>query len=75
MSKEISSEEYEVALDKEREEFFGSMEEIRLDAEQAVVKHGIPLEKFDEKWNEFITELDDSLVENFSLDRDPEDMP
>jgi len=75
MSKEISSEKYEVALDKEREEFFGSMEEIRLDAEQAVVKYGIPLEKFDEKWNKFITELDSSLVENFSLDRDPEDMP
>ena len=73
MSKEISSEIYEVALDKDREEFFESMREIHELIEKIASEHGIPLEAFDNLWEGFTTKLDDSLIENFSLDRDTED--
>ena len=73
MSKEISSEIYEVALDKDREEFFESLQEIHLSIEKIAGNHGIPLEVFDNLWEEFTTKLDDSLIEKFSLDRDTED--
>jgi len=73
MNKEISSEVYEVALDKEREEFFESMREAHEIIEKVAGEHGIPLEAFDNMWEEFTTKMDDSLIENFSLDRDTED--
>ena len=73
MSKEISSEIYEVALDKEREEFFDKMKEAHEIMENIANAHGIPFEVFDNLWEEFTTKMDDSLIENFSLDRDPED--
>lgn len=73
MAKEISSEVYEVALDKEREEFFKSMHESHQLIEKIAAKHGIPLEIFDSAWEEFTTKMDDNLIANFSLERDEED--
>ena len=71
--KKISLEVYEFALDKEREEFFHWMGNCHEVIEIAAIAHGIPLEIFDKEWDKFISKLDDSLIENFSLDRDSED--
>lgn len=73
MAREISSEIYEVALDKEREEFFEKMKEAHELIEKVANDHGIPFEAFDNMWEEFTTKMDDSLIENFSLDRNSED--
>jgi len=72
--KKVSKQEHEVLLDRERDNLTDAMASYHEVIEKVATQFGIPLETFDSEWDKFVTKLDDSLIETFAVDRDPEDM-
>jgi hypothetical protein len=71
--KEISSREYEKALDKERDALADKLEVVKVEVKGISADYFISEEEFDKAWEGFVSELDDILIDNFTLERDPED--
>lgn len=70
---DISNRQYEVLLDKARDELADKLEVVKVEIKGISTDYFVGEEDFEKAWGDFISMLDEILIDNFTLERDPED--
>lgn len=70
---DISNRQYEVLLDKARDELADKLEVVKVEIKGISTDYFVGEEDFEKAWGDFISMLDEILIDNFTVEKDPED--